>query len=531
MKRPIFIIGRSPKIAQELEETIALCVDGVQTYDVFSDLTDALSCLPQRTPCLIFVSCGDFINHPDLEVLSGFRQVVLFSDNVDFRLAKRIVHLRIAALIRYPFEPDELRGVIDGAQEAGECRSGQESGFAEIVNKLTELQEIFPRNMIYRMSTYSDAAPDAVLSRWNMMETGYSLQSFFHCAIEASLQGTSKNADLWKKNFFHIRDIINHALRTYHSGLCFNGGDENSLGILFCVKEGGVLSKELVLQTLSEIERQVELTVHLKLAIGVGQMHELVEEMPLSYKEARIALSYQCQLRGMQPIFFDEIFLPDMLPSSRLRQIFKFNELLEMGRYSDARSQLCSIFSSLSHNGERLSAAHSVCLDIGGILRANAIQNGIDDSGEYQNFLQSLADQTSVRGFQDQADRLLSNYEMQIIALRQKAVFSIVDRAKSIIQTNYHTDLSLTTVAAQLYINPSYLSQLFHKETGQKFVDYLVSVRIENAKVLLADPTLKVYEVGEMVGYPNKRYFSKLFERYTHMSPSKYRSHITMMPH
>lgn len=57
-----------------------------------------------------------------------------------------------------------------------------------------------------------------------------------------------------------------------------------------------------------------------------------------------------------------------------------------------------------------------------------------------------------------------------------------------LIQKEYGSALNLESVASSLYVNPSYLSQLFHWETGQKFIAYLTELRIEKAKELMARP-------------------------------------------
>jgi len=75
-----------------------------------------------------------------------------------------------------------------------------------------------------------------------------------------------------------------------------------------------------------------------------------------------------------------------------------------------------------------------------------------------------------------------------------------------------------------VYLTPSYLSRLFKQETGVTITDYLINVRIEQAKNLLRSrPDLKTYEVGEQVGYPDSAYFTKLFKRIVGMTPNEYR--------
>lgn len=102
----------------------------------------------------------------------------------------------------------------------------------------------------------------------------------------------------------------------------------------------------------------------------------------------------------------------------------------------------------------------------------------------------------------------------------------LIKNIKKDINENYYKNISLEDMAKNYNISSQYLSTLFKKVTGQNFKDYIINVRIENAKILLASMDLKVYEIGNMVGYDNKSYFSKLFRKVVGMSPETYRIKI-----
>ena len=89
----------------------------------------------------------------------------------------------------------------------------------------------------------------------------------------------------------------------------------------------------------------------------------------------------------------------------------------------------------------------------------------------------------------------------------------IIEQAKEYILNNYMVDLSLEKVADVVYINSNYLSEIFKCKTGENFVEYITRVRIEKAKKLLHDLEYKTYQVGQMVGYEDPSYFSKVFKK------------------
>lgn len=91
------------------------------------------------------------------------------------------------------------------------------------------------------------------------------------------------------------------------------------------------------------------------------------------------------------------------------------------------------------------------------------------------------------------------------------------------IRQNYDKEISLSDAADLVGITPEYLSKLFSKEMGINFSTFLVEFRVSIAKRLLANENHKIYEVAEMVGYKDTKYFNKVFRSIMGVSPSDYR--------
>lgn len=89
---------------------------------------------------------------------------------------------------------------------------------------------------------------------------------------------------------------------------------------------------------------------------------------------------------------------------------------------------------------------------------------------------------------------------------------------------NHYSHASLAELSRELYMNPSYLSQLIRQKTGRTFSEYLLEIRMQQAALFLQDPNVKIYNVSSMVGYTNPNNFSRVFHSYYHMSPSEYRA-------
>ncbi|WP_106769285.1 helix-turn-helix domain-containing protein [Paenibacillus faecalis] len=103
---------------------------------------------------------------------------------------------------------------------------------------------------------------------------------------------------------------------------------------------------------------------------------------------------------------------------------------------------------------------------------------------------------------------------------------NLVLRMKQYIDRNYQHNITLEIISEHFHLSPNYLSNLFKRETGNTFVEYLTKVRIDHAKQLLKDTDKKMFEIGRAVGYENEYYFSRVFRKVAGIPPIQYKKSI-----
>lgn len=82
--------------------------------------------------------------------------------------------------------------------------------------------------------------------------------------------------------------------------------------------------------------------------------------------------------------------------------------------------------------------------------------------------------------------------------------------------------MTLQNTAAVFSISSNYLSQLFKKHTEIGFNEYIAQRKIEEAKKLLKQGDLKIYEIADRLGFENAFYFSRVFKKVAGVSPSEF---------
>ncbi|GKU77492.1 helix-turn-helix domain-containing protein [Paenibacillus sp. L3-i20] len=101
-----------------------------------------------------------------------------------------------------------------------------------------------------------------------------------------------------------------------------------------------------------------------------------------------------------------------------------------------------------------------------------------------------------------------------------------IERTLTYIREHLDQSLTLSQVAASVHMNPNYFSELFKKETGKNYIEFVTEARIEWAIRLLRETPAKVSEIAKRVGYEDMKHFNRLFKRYTGETPSYFRNEV-----
>lgn len=106
----------------------------------------------------------------------------------------------------------------------------------------------------------------------------------------------------------------------------------------------------------------------------------------------------------------------------------------------------------------------------------------------------------------------------------KKNAESLYDQIREYIEKNYSKKITLNDIAEELHANSSYLSRLYKKESGQNLFDVILKKRVDKAKEYMETTDKKIYEISQAVGFDDTGYFSRIFKRYTGVSPKEYQS-------
>lgn len=148
------------------------------------------------------------------------------------------------------------------------------------------------------------------------------------------------------------------------------------------------------------------------------------------------------------------------------------------------------------------------------------------DAGEVESGKLDALSKSLICADREEACQVTEMFLSQMLGKEDENIHEIVAKAKSYIGEHLTEELTVSNIAAALYITPNYFSRLFKRVTREGCNEYIVRKRIERAKSLLETTSLKTGRIAMMVGYRDTNYFSLAFKKHTGKSPTKYREEM-----
>jgi AraC-like DNA-binding protein len=165
-------------------------------------------------------------------------------------------------------------------------------------------------------------------------------------------------------------------------------------------------------------------------------------------------------------------------------------------------------------------------------------ENAVIEIGLHENIillLSNIIDKTREErsGYQPLVSGIVLHLLGEIHALIKQQRFepediteSIINRARIIFRTNIEHNLSMEKVAEELNVSYAWFRKAFKTYTGIAPNQYLLQLKIEKAKLLLADLSRSIKDIAFSLNFESAFYFSKLFKEKTGVSPEQYRKNM-----
>ncbi|GAA0752802.1 response regulator transcription factor [Clostridium sartagoforme] len=151
----------------------------------------------------------------------------------------------------------------------------------------------------------------------------------------------------------------------------------------------------------------------------------------------------------------------------------------------------------------------------------NQVHRLKEQSRKFRELKETIHDGKKVRKY---SLKLLEEKEIKDSIEGINPNLTVIKLAKRYIINNFNKNITLQEVADEVFLSQNYLSELFKREVGEGFYEFLTDYRIKVSKELLTKTNLKVYEIARRVGYNDAITFGRAFKKITGLTPNSFRN-------
>ncbi len=266
--------------------------------------------------------------------------------------------------------------------------------------------------------------------------------------------------------------------------------------------------------------------------IGIGQMVGAIDDISSSYKQAQAALKYRTAGSKTQIIYYDRLRDTDMnnifiyYPISVEKKIIYDLVQGDFGASYASVEQLIGKNELGSATVKKLEYFHSQLI---GTARKAILLSSLPDEEKFNMLMQcvDILDTDSPSRVKNSIYNTYHKIAQHIAEGKCSRKSDLIQSMMQYVEQNYMSDISLDILSDEFGFSAKYLSACFKNNTGMNYIDYLNSVRIENAKKLMTENSnMKISDIATRVGFLSSNTFIATFRKYEGMTPGKYRETI-----
>lgn len=522
------IIADDEKIIRDgLMEAVDWNSMGIEVVGLAQNGEAALSLFLQYKPDIVITD----IRMPHMDGLEFIKKIREFNQDVkiiiltgydDFSYAQQSIKNNVFDYLLKPVKKEVLKESVQRAADEllilAKKRAQEETFLEHIHENLPVIRERFFKDLTESTSILKHTFDEKV--QFLGLDFTYDAQYFVLLLdIDDYERVTEKISELNKQIIdYSVFDELQHQPHI--------GAFKSTMGRYGLLFQG---EKEAAEQIAQQIKGQIEASYGISVTVCISEPCAGVPELPKGFAQAKNALKYKVILGNGQIIWAGDV--EPSLSTFDYNSIQYEDEILFHIKNLDAEEMQAAMQKYTAYCLENISPEHIKIMYLKlffvGMINILQMQEASDDY--FKDWFETALQLDNSSSVSEMSSVICEKFMTAISHLAEKRCNNanpIVDKIIAYLNENYDKPLSLKKIAAEVYLTPNYICNLFRKHVGKNIGDYLNEIRIEKAKELLRDPRYKIYEISNMVGYTDSRYFGTLFKKHTGIVLSEYRKNL-----
>lgn len=437
-----------------------------------------------------------------IELLKGLKEInddvkfVVLSGYDEFSYAKSAIELGVKSYILKPVNEEELESVLRLIVEELSLKNKKEEKLLIRNSKMTE----FLKGAI----TLEDIVPFKDIININF-------ESNFYLVSNVILKPEESDECI---------DKVIKIIKRYEDGNCDFIKNNNNIVMVKSLSNN--LDRKILEEYFFAIRDSIIEELDIEIFITVGSITEKIDNISQSYRESSSIKKYLLTYGYGNIIFKSDINNVEEENKTFRDEIEKINKLIVEKNADELREYIITIFKD-----KDLTPKNIYDLSIKILILSDEILDEFKLSHNYsrESLSSTIIDLCNENTRDNIKSFLLRDIEelMKVISDNSNKYSPVVQQVVNVINEEYKEELSLKTLSAKYNINSSYLGQIFTKEVGCSFSEYLNKVKNTKAKELILTTNMKINNIAREVGYTDTSYFYRKFKKYYGVCPSTLR--------
>lgn len=465
----------------------------------------------------LIIKTKEFLPNTHFIIISGFSQ---------FEYAKSAINLGVEDYLLKPIKKDELHQTLLRIQKKCAVSNNLSTFHADDSSIEKEAEEKIKQNFLHEVIISS---PSVILQDLPFINKEY------HChfkdgmftAIKVQTFSNSDYQDLSTFNliFARIRQMLQNRLTDICHEIIIAGYNNCAYCLFNSDRDhSDMINRQLNMMKVDILHIRAILP-QLQIAIGIGNATEQISDVFESFSQAETALLNRTQDSTKTIIYYTpqtDDLKPADIHSPEYRSVILTNiESLDEDSISKLVKDEKTRLMQYKDNGPLI---HSSYMEFVNTFLFGFQLIGMDDSLPPLTWFKERYE--NIFSFDDIFDDLkdiLCDFVTRFHEESKNKQSKPIRLAKQYINDHYDLPITLKEVSTYIGLSRIYFSTTFKKETGYNFSDYLINIRIQNAKQLLIHTDMDIYDIAQKIGYTDRKHFSKVFKKICGMTPTEYR--------
>ncbi|QGH35588.1 helix-turn-helix domain-containing protein [Gracilibacillus salitolerans] len=277
------------------------------------------------------------------------------------------------------------------------------------------------------------------------------------------------------------------------------------------------------------IQKKIKDLLHVSISIGISNRFKNLHEAENAFNESMEALKYRLKMGNSSVIYYKNLnhnysnLAP--YPIAIINKLFDF---IKISDYKNANMEALLFFEYIERNEIKHQQLNIILSRF--LFELFELKESLGVQFEDFDSIDMIRQHHSLKSFDELKNWILYNVIQSLIikldAKNESKNKKISYKIIRMIHENYNQNISLEFVSSRLHYNPNYLSNIFQKEIGYTFTEYLLEYRINKAKHWLTTTNMSVKSIATELQYKNSQNFIRSFRKMEGITPGKYRSNF-----